>query len=417
MFDFSINNNISERESINVVWYKLADFPLFDSDFRIWVFDSPSEFEEMKRQNIGKTWIAADTDICLHTVTGNSEIRYLIDNLYYRFGCRSLVNGSPDNIIKLSECVTQHESRFDKKNPNHEISNPALRMSIIKYNQYTTQKLIKVQGNISNELVNNIINELKHVYLVLPCSKPADNSGKINILYTTEFKGSTVFSAYTDLDAIPEKYKKQGYGTGYIQPIESFIEYAQNNNLPMTINMNSPGGGFLVLSQDYPLILSSETSDKQKAELFLNDAVKYQKKGDAESLKQAVECYFEAAKLNNSTAQNNLAVLLKSGYADVRPNPQAALYWFEKAADEVADAAFTAGRIYDLGDNGIAPDIKKAAYYYEKAAKMNHPTALFNLGAMYWNGDYYEKNREKGYSLIAKAASLGCPEAVKLLKG
>ena len=64
---------------------------------------------------------------------------------------------------------------------------------------------------------------------------------------------------------------------------------------------------------------------------------------------------------------------------------------------------------------GTSEDIKKAAYWYEKAAEHGHPKAQYSLGVMY----LYEKgikDREKGIYWLEKSAESGNEYAIEELK-
>ena len=50
------------------------------------------------------------------------------------------------------------------------------------------------------------------------------------------------------------------------------------------------------------------------------------------------------------------------------------------------DEEFDLGLTYRDG-KGVTQDLKKALYWYEKAAEMGHARAQSNLGQMYGNGE------------------------------
>ena len=72
------------------------------------------------------------------------------------------------------------------------------------------------------------------------------------------------------------------------------------------------------------------------------------------------------------------------------------------------------GKKYASGD-GIPRDIRKAAYWYFKAAKQGDAEAQLRLGFFYFNGHVVSKDQKKAASLYAKAARQGHAEAQRQL--
>ena len=125
--------------------------------------------------------------------------------------------------------------------------------------------------------------------------------------------------------------------------------------------------------------------------------------------------YEQAANAGYRLAQNNLAVLLQNGTKSIPADIRKAIYWYEKAAETFAPSAFTLGRIYDVG-NMVPQDLEKAAKYYLKAANLGHPQAMFNVGVMYLNGEGVTKNPQQGINWLQKAAQNGEPNAIAVLQ-
>ncbi|XKM14301.1 tetratricopeptide repeat protein [Orbaceae bacterium ac157xtp] len=73
--------------------------------------------------------------------------------------------------------------------------------------------------------------------------------------------------------------------------------------------------------------------------------------------------------------------------------------------------------IYPLGEygQGVEPDIKKAAEYYQKAASQGHALAQTNLAFLYFMGLGVEKDDKKAFELYQKAAAQQFVPAVKSL--
>ena len=92
--------------------------------------------------------------------------------------------------------------------------------------------------------------------------------------------------------------------------------------------------------------------------------------------------------------------------------PEQAAQWWEKAAQAGdADAQFSLGQLYYLGQ-GVAKDDEEAADWFEAAALQNHMGAQFNLGVMYANGQRYAHAKY----WWTKAAQSGDEQAQAALK-
>ena len=115
---------------------------------------------------------------------------------------------------------------------------------------------------------------------------------------------------------------------------------------------------------------------------------------------KTAEQYFLTAfeKKDNTEAAANLGNFYRSNQ-DFRQ----ALYWFEKAIDENPYRAY-------IGIAGIYTDQNnylKAKEYLLKAAELNHPEALYNLGVMYYDGDGVEINKKIAKQYFLKALAQG----------
>ena len=106
-------------------------------------------------------------------------------------------------------------------------------------------------------------------------------------------------------------------------------------------------------------VLSPETLYKRGAELF-----------EARKYTDAMPMLEKAAQMGHSGAQNHLGVDYKTG-------------------------------------EGVAKDLKKAIYWYQKAIDQNNPKAMWNLAQLYKKGDGVAKDEKKYVSLLLRAAGLG----------
>src|SRR5260221_251569 len=86
--------------------------------------------------------------------------------------------------------------------------------------------------------------------------------------------------------------------------------------------------------------------------------------------------------LRRAAAQYNLGVLYAEGRG-VKKSLRRAMFWFLRAArngDPLAQ--FNCGLTYDMGE-GVARDAREAVAWYRKAAARGDAWAQCNLGAMY----------------------------------
>ena len=110
------------------------------------------------------------------------------------------------------------------------------------------------------------------------------------------------------------------------------------------------------------------------------------------------------AKQGDISAQKQLGMLL------VRSNDTLddGISWLKQAASSDADAMYLLGRIYLRKHN----DVKQAFYWYEKAAQNNHTDAMVDVGAFYIFGYHVERNIGKAIEWYKKAALLNSPVAI-----
>ncbi|MBL4614314.1 MAG: sel1 repeat family protein [Magnetovibrio sp.] len=104
------------------------------------------------------------------------------------------------------------------------------------------------------------------------------------------------------------------------------------------------------------------------------------------------------------------AVTAHAGYKDalilVRKGKWAkAVSEFEKlVAENHAASQFSLGLIYHLG-RGVPPDLERAYNLYKMSALQGHASAINNIGMMYLNGEFVEKNRFIAFQLFEKAGA------------
>jgi len=76
----------------------------------------------------------------------------------------------------------------------------------------------------------------------------------------------------------------------------------------------------------------------------------------------------------------------------------------EQAETGHAQSQFSLGLIYHLG-RGVPKDLKRAYELYKKSMLQDHPPALNNIGMMYLNGDYVDRNYDIAFALFSRAAA------------
>lgn len=88
--------------------------------------------------------------------------------------------------------------------------------------------------------------------------------------------------------------------------------------------------------------------------------------------------------------------------------------WAPLAEKGDAQAQGALGLLYARGD-GVAKDIQKARYWFEKAASQRDSRAEFNLGKIYYYGDGVARDEERARSLFERAIKDGSRDAIDFL--
>ncbi len=135
-------------------------------------------------------------------------------------------------------------------------------------------------------------------------------------------------------------------------------------------------------------------------------------KGVPQNIEQAIQWYERAAMKENKNALYHLAMIL---IKQERKDFVTVAKLLEKAAKlGHPNAQYNLAVMYQKGD-GVEQDMQKALFWYEKAAEANLAIAQYNLGMIYFEGSIVEKNEEKAKELWQKAANQGLEAAVKLM--
>jgi TPR repeat protein len=121
-----------------------------------------------------------------------------------------------------------------------------------------------------------------------------------------------------------------------------------------------------------------------------------------------------AAEAGVSDAQAVYAQMLLDGIG-VAANPQQAVAWFAKAAQQEHLVAINmVGRCYELGW-GVAIDKASAASWYKAAADRGMAWAMYNYAMLLMQGDGVAEDRPAALALFCKAAGMGHVKAMNFI--
>jgi hypothetical protein len=119
------------------------------------------------------------------------------------------------------------------------------------------------------------------------------------------------------------------------------------------------------------------------------------------------------AEYGDAEAQYNIGWMYMNGYG-LRVNDQLALEWWQKASRQnFADASFSIGMLYSLGEGDVPQDPDKAIDYYVKALEQGNEDAITVLQTMMLRNDSEIRSR---MHMIASqhADSFGIKRKVKV---
>jgi TPR repeat protein len=128
-------------------------------------------------------------------------------------------------------------------------------------------------------------------------------------------------------------------------------------------------------------------------------------------IKEARKEARRARKEKKRSSQANLAeegMVVSSKDVDPADDVDSAVFWLRKAAKENHESAMVLLANILIEEEDMVSK-REALKMYRKAAKMDHPDALFNLGTLHFNGieDVLESDEESSLPYFEKAASLG----------
>lgn len=138
-----------------------------------------------------------------------------------------------------------------------------------------------------------------------------------------------------------------------------------------------------------------------------NVAMFYYKGMGVEQNKILAFIWFDtAARAGNKFAQNRLGYMFEKGEVKGTQDQVKATKQFLKAALQNYDVA-QLNLAMKYNNNISEKSLKRAFFWYEKAAKQGNLPAMNNLANMYYHGQTVKKDYKKAYDLYFEAASKG----------
>ena len=175
-----------------------------------------------------------------------------------------------------------------------------------------------------------------------------------------------------------------------IKTIRTFLpafENSVNRNLLLNPEATSSASNTMVEENYFPAemdykipqipcsILSESTTNKINPYYYNIDSSRYEPK--------ATE-WLNKAKMNDPNAQFHIGSCYYSGTHGVSQDYKAAVFWYEKAAEQkLPEAQNNLGNCYKKGERGVSKDFKKALELFQLSANSGYAPAQFNLAACY----------------------------------
>ncbi|MEQ9225637.1 MAG: tetratricopeptide repeat protein [Parvibaculum sp.] len=135
---------------------------------------------------------------------------------------------------------------------------------------------------------------------------------------------------------------------------------------------------------------------------------------DAGDFAQAFEIWLPLAQNDDLAAMRNVALLLRQGKGTA-PDPERALYFYERAGRGGLVSAQVNAAFMHLDGDGIPQDYKQASFWFHAAAVAGVPVARYNLGVLYERGLGVERDPARALAWYALAAQAGHQKALERL--
>ncbi|GBC06382.1 hypothetical protein RclHR1_00680026 [Rhizophagus clarus] len=157
------------------------------------------------------------------------------------------------------------------------------------------------------------------------------------------------------------------------------------------------------LTELYNWLLNNQNNSNS---IYMFGYLNYYGIGTDINKQKTIKLYQKAAKLENITAQLNLANMYIHGNG-VDINHNKAFKLSEKLAKKgIPNAINKLGHCYHKGV-GTKVDFQKAFELFQKATDLGNSNGMINLGYCYHNGIGTEIDEQKTFELFQKAANLG----------
>ncbi len=154
--------------------------------------------------------------------------------------------------------------------------------------------------------------------------------------------------------------------------------------------------------------------DKKATSNNVKSGVEWRKQGDSLFLKldtlRALECWREAAALNDSVAKYYLGLCYLEGCGVVQDSSKAIDYCRQSAKQGYPVAQFTLGSYYFEGKM-VKRDNNQAYFWINKSVLGGLQKGVFALGCLLYNGQGIIPDKKRGLNLIEKAALRGNRDA------
>lgn len=137
-----------------------------------------------------------------------------------------------------------------------------------------------------------------------------------------------------------------------------------------------------------------------------NTALLALKNGKAKEALHEAKALIDAGYLHAYTLAG---AICETGGIDLEKNPEHALFYYQKAVDEVGalEAWLALGRIYFFG-KGVDPDHQKALYYYSTVYNETRSgIAAMMLARIYSEGEGVQLDRERAVQYLREAIEKG----------
>lgn len=137
------------------------------------------------------------------------------------------------------------------------------------------------------------------------------------------------------------------------------------------------------------------------------------------SVDEGISWLNQAVDTGDADAAEELAVIYFALHDTiVPPNNAKAVEYLQKAVvldDTRADCYASLGQCYEQGI-GVPIDLGKAFANYQRAADLNDPLGIYNVGVFYYNGQGVAVNREAAMEHFRRAAAMNYQPAKDVLK-